>query len=868
MKKRWLACLSAVIMVFALCFGSTGCTTTKSNDAENAKNAIHTLKVLYEGKNLETNDDYEVYGQVKGEAMYDVVWTISSASVDNIENYVRIGTMDANTKQITIGITRATFDIQYTLKASVTVGKYTETAEFPKSIAKKSSEDAETASLDFSNKANRTTYDSDNNTQIWSQNGITLTNTGNIGDYAAPVRLYKNTTVTIEMQDARIAHIDFHSAPGYSDSPYPEYLKTSLEGSDLPIKGDIAVSEDGLTFGVDFEQPMDAVTFKTTAGQCRLTSIDVEGVARDPNEHVHSWNYQHIEGTWTHTATCTAEGCDVGTKTENCTPKLNVCDCGYTYSAKEIVDALFALETGKSLPGTYSLTGVVTNVTELDTSSYKNVTFDMTVEGKTVIVFRAKGSHYSEVEVGGTATVNGELLDYDGKKEFTSGGSVVAFTPGVDDRTPQQKVDAALAALESTLTVNKIGETELPAATVNGVTFNWSTDDGTYHIANNKINVTELPEADATVTATVTATYGSESVTNNTKTVTITIISKSTAINYGSIEKPLTVAELIALANTIEGNDYLGGADSPIQIVVKGIVVNAGSFSTDNSNWTKAYIADTADASSYDKTKSAQVYRLAMDGTILTSKEDLVVGATITIQGWLQIYNGQAEVSHNKATNTDCKAVAYTKPAGGETPVEENLIYTLTTTAAGENTSSNDVSNYTVSSPCTVDGIKWDVLGNTATNISNWRFGGKSGNCNGTDRTITGRGAIIGTVKSVKVTFGDATITVNSVTLKVFDVDPTTEGAQPIASKDISFTANGSCTVEADDDGWTDCYYQLVLNLTSSNASKNQFVVINNVKFYGGDDAASANVLSDEDTVVSEAANVGYVADEVKAKKA
>ena len=60
--------------------------------------------------------------------------------------------------------------------------------------------DGSSATIDFTNKANRTAYSSSQ--QVWEQNGIIVTNdkgasTSNVGDYANPGRFYKSSTVTI-----------------------------------------------------------------------------------------------------------------------------------------------------------------------------------------------------------------------------------------------------------------------------------------------------------------------------------------------------------------------------------------------------------------------------------------------------------------------------------------------------------------------------------------------------------------------------------------------------------------------------------------------------------------------------------------------
>ena len=57
------------------------------------------------------------------------------------------------------------------------------------------------ATLSFADKANRSSFSSTQ--QVWSQNGITFTNdkassSNSVGDYSNPVRLYANSSITIQ----------------------------------------------------------------------------------------------------------------------------------------------------------------------------------------------------------------------------------------------------------------------------------------------------------------------------------------------------------------------------------------------------------------------------------------------------------------------------------------------------------------------------------------------------------------------------------------------------------------------------------------------------------------------------------------------
>ncbi len=133
MKRKWLIGLLALLMAIATCFGIVACGggEEQASDEEIANKAITLLKSLY--GDGETKASYKVLGQTKvDDNVYDVTWTVSSET-ENIEDYVKIGTMDES-KQITIDISWGENAIEYTLTASVTVGSVTKTLDIKHTI--------------------------------------------------------------------------------------------------------------------------------------------------------------------------------------------------------------------------------------------------------------------------------------------------------------------------------------------------------------------------------------------------------------------------------------------------------------------------------------------------------------------------------------------------------------------------------------------------------------------------------------------------------------------------------------------------------------------------------------------------------------
>ena len=98
-----------------------------------------------------------------------------------------------------------------------------------------------------------------------------------------------------------------------------------------------------------------------------------------------------------------------------------------------ILKALYALESGKSLDGKYTLTGVITKIDTAYSSQYKNVTVTIVVDGLTeypVQCYRMKGTGADTIKVGDTITVTGTLKNYNGTKEYDTGCTLDSYTAG------------------------------------------------------------------------------------------------------------------------------------------------------------------------------------------------------------------------------------------------------------------------------------------------------------------------------------------------------------------------------------------------------------------------------------------------------
>ena len=115
-----------------------------------------------------------------------------------------------------------------------------------------------TSDLSFSNTTQRTSYSTSQ--QVWTQNGITLTNdkassTSNVGDYSDPARFYKSSSITVTAP-GNITQIEFNCVSGYV---------ISITGA----------STSGTTVTVTLDGTNNTYTVNSLSAQVRLNSLSV-----------------------------------------------------------------------------------------------------------------------------------------------------------------------------------------------------------------------------------------------------------------------------------------------------------------------------------------------------------------------------------------------------------------------------------------------------------------------------------------------------------------------------------------------------------------------------------------------------------------
>ncbi len=268
------------------------------------------------------------------------------------------------------------------------------------------------AELSFADKANRTEFTS-GSLQVWAQNGITFTNSGSCADYAAPVRLYKNTTVTIQFAQA-ISKIEF----ACNTASYATALAgATITGGTFTANGKI------VTLVLDTSAT--EVTFTLAGGQVRMDSLTLYYTPSAGCTHDNTTNVAEQP------ATCTEKGYTAGVYCNDCRlfisgheeiPALGghtmgadgnctVCSTKLLYTIPEAIAA--ADGTNVIVKGTVYLINEAW-------SSYNNMSVTIKdANGNELYIYRLS----TQVAVGDILTITGVMGTYQGARQIAQGAT-------------------------------------------------------------------------------------------------------------------------------------------------------------------------------------------------------------------------------------------------------------------------------------------------------------------------------------------------------------------------------------------------------------------------------------------------------------
>ena len=211
-----------------------------------------------------------------------------------------------------------------------------------------------------------------------------------------------------------------------------DYLYTSSSGS---TKHELVISEnedDALVLTVR-ENGDGTVTFVTDEGKFLMADgtnvqiVDAEGEhtkfvleAAENGQYIKCANAtyndkaQYLEA-YSGCLTC------YGMNSEKVSLYTFVMQTVTTVSAKEVLDAAYALEAGQSLEGgPFTLTGEITKIDTAWSDDYKNITVTIKVDddGRTIQCFRLQGTGAKDLKVGDNITVEGTISNFNGTVQF------------------------------------------------------------------------------------------------------------------------------------------------------------------------------------------------------------------------------------------------------------------------------------------------------------------------------------------------------------------------------------------------------------------------------------------------------------------
>ncbi len=362
----------------------------------------------------------------------------------------------------------------------------------------------------------------------------------------------------------------------YYNENISEDVKTLLESNATLLSEFVTV---GLGYSADWSY---AIVGDGTVGMGETLTLSVDSATN-----------VHLLPTWSSSddtvATVDASGVVTGLKagTATITAINKVGDTVYTDTHEvqvvpttpdQIVDAAYALDKGKSLVGTYTLTGAVQ---KKNSSSFDLVILTPTRTDKPVSCYKIEGTAWKDVNIGDTVTITGSLKNYNGTVEFDQGCTLdkVDSTVALNDK---QKVSIDKANLSfGSYTIEYAGadtaEVELPVAKVGSVV-TWSDE---VEIVDGKAAFT-FTEEKQTIKLTATITSNDEVATRE---FTLTVEAKPAPLPEGQ------VTDKISFAEAGEQKEEISVSGNFITLTFKNTTTN-DKPNNSNSGHIRAYAKD------------------------------------------------------------------------------------------------------------------------------------------------------------------------------------------------------------------------------------------------------------------------------------
>ena len=291
---------------------------------------------------------------------------------------------------------------------------------------------------------------------------------------------------------------------------------------------------------------------------------------------------------------------------------INLEHTGTATDPYSVADARAAIDANVGISGVYA-TGIVSAIPTAWSTQYNNITFNFVDEegdSNFLQAYRCVNGdnvNASEVAVGDSVVVYGNLTKYNSTYEFGQGCQLVSLThPAVAVEAPTFSPVAGTYAEEQTVTLNCATETASIFYTIDG------TDPATSNSSTQYVNPITVS---STMTIKAVAVMG-----QYTSTVA------SATYHICSAENPYTVTEALSFSEYPANGIYVSG------------IVSTAPTSLSSGTLTY-YISVDGEA-----TNQLEVYKgKDLNNEAFTAVDDIQVGDIVTIYGNVQVYNSTIE---------------------------------------------------------------------------------------------------------------------------------------------------------------------------------------------------------------------------------
>ncbi len=308
-------------------------------------------------------------------------------------------------------------------------------------------------------------------------------------------------------------------------------------------------------------------------------------------------------------------------------------------TAEEIITQAYALEKGKAMEGSHSLTGKVTKIDTPYDATNKNITITITVDGYEAKPFkcvRLTGEGLDTLAVNDYVTVTGTITNYEGSVEFSAGCTASDI---VKDSAPTTTDPAVVTDVAKIMKDAKALEHDAKLSYTSVLTGKVIAVDEAYDAEYGNITVTiSISGYDTPVKCYRLKGTGVEKIEKN-DTITVTGVIKkynqtiefefgctmTKRISGGGVKQETDPAKIMAAAYALKPGENLG-----YDVTLEGKVVSIDS----------AYNAQFKNISVVIEVAGKELLCYRMVGNDV---DKVVGGDTITVSGTIKNYNGTIE---------------------------------------------------------------------------------------------------------------------------------------------------------------------------------------------------------------------------------